>query len=212
MKELTKKQILLVGLAISKTIQPNNKEANFNGVYESTAKKMIPICIHHWDDIDARISIEDIARHLPMTEAAYECDSKEAALRKQIKHWENEAIAAYPCEYDETRKYIQFGTCYSFECGRGEARCIDGVTKIDFLPEVRYGDKDSAEVARYLMDFYTHPADPQLSETFARNIEDCYNGIYTTRANKSDILIEDFIESGRCSEALKAMGLEDEWE
>ena len=182
MKELTEKQQILVGLAITKTLHPDN-DAYFYGVYESTVAASMPIALKHLSSVELSMLLDGTARQLPNTAAADECDSREKRLRKRIEDIEAEAVAAYPCILDETRQHITFDAGYYFETENSTAHCVDGVAKVSSIPDLRYGNDDAKDEARCLMDFYLHPCKPESAEDYARSIEECYNDIYTARSN-----------------------------
>ena len=210
MKKLTKRQIILAGLAVAKVVYPNVEHPSFAGVYVSPChplNALIKTSMGKWSSEELMGSIYDRLANITCAKADEQCNGIIEECQKQIKDAEAKAVAAYPCKDDETRKYITFSSSnsYDFKLGKSEAYCYYSRTHIRRHDGVRYGD-DTTEV-RLLFDFYAHPIDHKASEPYAKQIKECNQRIAEAKDEYRRITLEDFIESGRCAEVLKSIGI-----
>ena len=210
MKKLTKRQMILAGVAATKVVYPNVEHPYFAGVCVGSytpVESLIKTSMGRWSSEELMESLNKLLANITCAKADEQCNGIIEECQKQIKDAEAKAVAAYPCKDDETRKYITFSSSnsYDFKLGKSEAYCYYSRTHIRRHDGVRYGD-DTTEV-RLLFDFYAHPIDHKVLEPYAKQINECNQRIAEAKDEYRRITLEDFIESGRCTEVLKSMGI-----
>lgn len=210
MKKLTKRQIILAGVAATKVVYPNVEHSYFAGVCVGSytpVESLIKTSMGRWNSEELMESLNNILAKITCAKADEQCNGIIEECQKQIKDAEAKAVALYPCEDDEARKYITFSKSnwYDFELGNSKAYCHYSRTHIRSTDVVGYGD-DTTEV-RLLFDFYSHPINHKASESYAKQIKECEQRIAEAKDEYRRITLEDFIDSGRCAEVLKSMGI-----
>ena len=210
MKKLTKRQIILAGLAVAKVVYPNVEHPSFAGVYVSPChplNALIKTSMGKWSSEELMGSIYDRLANITCAKADEQCNGIIEECQRQINDAKDKAIALYPCVDNETRKHISFdgGNWYNFSLGNSEAHCYYDSARITKSATIRCGE-DNTE-ARLLMDFYLHPIDHKASGPYAKQIKECEQRLSELKDEYKRITLEDFIESGQCAEVLKSMGI-----
>lgn len=210
MKKLTKRQIILAGLAATKVVYPNVSTPRFAGVYVTShtpLESLIKTSMGRWNSEELMESLNNLLGNITSAKADEQCNGIIEECQRQIKDAKDKAIALYPCVDNETRKHISFdgGNWHNFSMEHSEAHCCYGSARITKSATTRCGG-DNTE-ARLLMDFYLHPIDHKVSEPYAKQIKECEQRLAELKDEYKRITLEDFIESGRCEEVLKSLGI-----
>lgn len=209
MKSLTKKQIILAGLAVSK-IAYKTDSPRFAGVYVTShtpLESLIKTSMGRRSSEELKKSLYNLLSNITCAKADEQCNGIIEECQRQIKDATAKAVALYPCVDDETRKHIYFDSnnWYDFSMEHSEAHCCYGSAHIDKSTTTRCGG-DNTE-ARLLMDFYLHPIDPKVSEPYAKQIKEGNQRLDEINDEYRRITLEDFIESGQCKKVLKSLGI-----